>query len=116
MEFFKCSIAGVDYGIGKTEVERALESKLPNGADGHVGASQVEEDDPAQLAKVEEAREKGFNFWDDRLMEGAWEAQPSRQVRGRGRGGGASGEWLSVALGIGCARGRQGKRRGASGG
>lgn len=71
MEFFKCSIAGIAYGAGKTEVEWALESKRPGGA----VASQT---DDAAEAKRAAAREKGFNFWDDRLMGGAWEQQPTR--------------------------------------
>ncbi|OVA11949.1 Cation-transporting P-type ATPase [Macleaya cordata] len=59
MEFFKCSIGGVAYGRGVTEIERGAVQR--NGL---------------QLEKVVKSasavHEKGFNFDDARLMLGAW--------------------------------------------
>ena len=113
MDFFKCSISGIAYGAGVTEVERAvLENKKKSRANGAKksgrdarpsaieGATEdpgkpprggvrvdVEgailldelEMDPEVEAKLESIRCKGFNFWDERLMEGNWERQPNRE-------------------------------------
>ncbi|KAL5976712.1 Phospholipid-transporting ATPase 3 [Asimina triloba] len=66
MEFFKCSIGGVTYGTGITEIERgeAVRSGLK--------INEVERSTRA-------VHEKGFNFDDTRLMCGAWrnEADPN---------------------------------------
>ncbi|GAQ83484.1 phospholipid-transporting ATPase 3 [Klebsormidium nitens] len=67
MEFFKCSIAGVMYGTGVTEIQRAaavrtgieLEELVPSGA---------------------RVQEKGFNFEDRKLMKGAWRAEPEAET------------------------------------
>jgi len=75
MEFFKCSIAGTAYGAGKTEVEWALEQKrAQEGVEDASSGSDA--DHEASLAAV---REKGFNFWDGRLMGGMWEKQRNRR-------------------------------------
>ncbi|XP_002961083.2 phospholipid-transporting ATPase 3 [Selaginella moellendorffii] len=65
MEFFKCSIAGVMYGTGITEIQRAAARRT---------GTTIEEVKPSEYA----IREKGFNFDDRRLMKGAWknETQP----------------------------------------
>lgn len=63
MEFFKCSIAGVKYGSGVTEVQRAM--MLRKGE--HVPEQGSE---PAP-------RERGMNFEDPRVMDGAWREQPT---------------------------------------
>ena len=66
MEFFKCSIAGVQYGTGTTEIERAAAARtgkpLP----------------PGSAAQSTEPLEKGFNFHDKRLEGVRWlqEARP----------------------------------------
>eukprot|EP00884_Botryococcus_braunii_P001874 jgi/Botrbrau1/11688/Bobra.0195s0019.1 len=56
MDFFKCSIAGVKYGSGETEIQRHLAGK---------GMSVPDEDKNPY-------REVGFNFHDIRLLDGAW--------------------------------------------
>lgn len=63
MEFFKCSIGGEVYGTGMTEIE--------------IGGAQ------RSGIKIDEARksantihDKGFNFDDVRLMQGAWRNEP----------------------------------------
>ncbi|KAJ7956556.1 Phospholipid-transporting ATPase [Quillaja saponaria] len=76
MEFIKCSMAGVAYGRGVTEVERALAkrkgSRLVNEMielDGHV------EDLTGGKPSV-----KGFNFSDERIMNGNWVNEPRADV------------------------------------
>jgi hypothetical protein len=65
MEFFKASIGGVAYGAGITEIERANAARrgivLEAGEDKARGT----------------AREQYFNFWDARIMDGAWARQPN---------------------------------------
>ena len=55
MEFFKCSIGGVSYGEGVTEIERAILQRWQGGA-----------------AKTAGAIEPSFNFRDKRIENGAW--------------------------------------------
>jgi len=68
MEFFKASIGGVSYGAGITEVERSNAERK---------GETLPEYDEAALAKY---RENYFNFYDSRLMDGAWqhETDPHR--------------------------------------
>ncbi|XP_030953945.1 probable phospholipid-transporting ATPase 8 [Quercus lobata] len=67
MEFVKCSIAGTAYGRGMTEVERSLARRRgdppPETGDdiqGHEGKKSV----------------RGFNFRDERIMNGQWLNEP----------------------------------------
>ncbi|GIL71194.1 hypothetical protein Vretimale_17772 [Volvox reticuliferus] len=60
MEFFKCSIAGVSYGAGITEIEKANAQRKGITLDGR---------EKPEAAKF---RERYFNFYDDRLMGDAW--------------------------------------------
>ncbi|KAG2453311.1 hypothetical protein HYH02_001535 [Chlamydomonas schloesseri] len=60
MEFFKCSIAGVAYGAGITEIERS--NALRKG--------QVLDD--RERPEAARYRERFFNFYDERLMGEAW--------------------------------------------
>lgn len=69
MEFIKCSVAGVAYGRGVTEVERAMARRK--------GSPLVEE----QGEKVEDLPEakssvKGYNFFDERITDGNWVKEP----------------------------------------
>ncbi|KAL3018181.1 hypothetical protein AAZX31_05G014900 [Glycine max] len=69
MEFIKCSIAGVAYGQRVTEVERALSGR--------------HESHPGQvLEKISESKSsiKGFNFMDERVMNGNWIKEPNANV------------------------------------
>ncbi|CAA7399269.1 unnamed protein product [Spirodela intermedia] len=59
MEFFKCSIGGVTYGNGITEIEKGRAQRNGLKING----------DPSSTGPV---HEKGFNFDDPRLMRGAW--------------------------------------------
>lgn len=72
MEFIKCSIAGTAYGRGVTEVERAMARRK--------GEDVTTEDGYAD--EVEEAKPpiKGFNFTDERIMNGNWINEPRADV------------------------------------
>ncbi|ESW27166.1 hypothetical protein PHAVU_003G179500 [Phaseolus vulgaris] len=75
MEFIKCSIAGVAYGRGVTEVERALSRR-------HESDSVQELKEVKNIAKVGESKSsiKGFNFMDERIMNGSWIKEPNANV------------------------------------
>lgn len=66
MEFVKCSIAGVAYGRGMTEVERALAKRK--------GERPPEVDENSEGSEVMDSGKsiKGFNFKDERIMNGQW--------------------------------------------
>ncbi len=61
MEFFKCSIAGVSYGTGVTEIERAAARRNGQPMPG-----------PADALAAKKWRAPSFNFYDRRLLGGAW--------------------------------------------
>lgn len=83
MDFFRCSIAGISYGEGTTEVETsAARPGLPLG-EGIGGPPDVEEErtsDVHPFARASEVegpnhnpyKEKGFNFYDRRILGGSW--------------------------------------------
>ncbi|XP_027074899.2 probable phospholipid-transporting ATPase 8 isoform X1 [Coffea arabica] len=79
MEFVKCSIAGIAYGRGLTEVERAL-AKKKGGGPPEVGDTSLDaEGSNAEL--VDTGRSiKGFNFQDERIMNGQWVKQTHSNV------------------------------------
>ncbi|XP_047062772.1 phospholipid-transporting ATPase 10-like [Lolium rigidum] len=66
MEFIKCSIAGTAYGRGITEVERAMAKKKgsPLIADMEIGIEGFQSEGKSAV--------KGFNFADERVMDGKW--------------------------------------------
>uniref|UniRef100_A0A0D9WBP4 Phospholipid-transporting ATPase n=1 Tax=Leersia perrieri TaxID=77586 RepID=A0A0D9WBP4_9ORYZ len=67
MEFIKCSIAGTAYGRGITEVERAMAKRK--------GSPLI-----ADTASGSQTGIKGFNFTDERVMNGNWVNQPHSGV------------------------------------
>lgn len=67
MEFIKCSIAGMPYGRGITEVERAMARKK---------GSVIESNEDATPRLVSAPAVKGFNFKDERIMDNNWLHQP----------------------------------------
>ncbi|TYJ25658.1 hypothetical protein E1A91_A07G064500v1 [Gossypium mustelinum] len=76
MEFIKCSIAGSSYGHGITEVERALAWRK-----GSPLAREVPEiNDQVEEFKKEKPSVKGFNFVDERIMNGNWLKEPHADV------------------------------------
>lgn len=75
MDFIKCSIAGTSYGHGITEVERALaREKVPS------LAQEMSEEDVIENSSKTKPFVKGFNFKDDRIMNGRWINEPHSDV------------------------------------
>ncbi|WZZ68387.1 hypothetical protein YC2023_079757 [Brassica napus] len=75
MEFIKCSVAGTAYGRGVTEVEMAMGRRK--------GSPLVLQSDDVEYNKepfAEEAKVKGFNFRDERIMNGNWVTEPHADV------------------------------------
>lgn len=70
MEFIKCSIAGVAYGRGVTEVERAMSRRIDSPLNIDIRES------PDRSAPTI----KGFNFADERIMNGNWVSEPYADV------------------------------------
>ncbi|XP_022775523.1 probable phospholipid-transporting ATPase 8 [Durio zibethinus] len=70
MEFLKCSIAGTAYGRGMTDVEIALARK---------GDERSTEPMPVDTVKSAKSV-KGFNFRDERIMDGQWVNEPLHDV------------------------------------
>ncbi|GFH12108.1 phospholipid-transporting ATPase [Haematococcus lacustris] len=68
MEFFKCSVAGISYGTGVTEIERS------NAARKGLPIPRVDTTAGAVY------RESFFNFYDARMLGGAWTKQPDTQT------------------------------------
>lgn len=68
MEFVKCSIAGFAYGRGITEVERAL-----------IRMGRKHEVDGSRTIGSRKSF-KGFNFHDERIMNGQWVNQPHSDI------------------------------------
>lgn len=84
MDFLKCSIGGVSYGIRASEVELAAAKQLAseNGDSGDNGGNYSESADIelGVKSKTENERKtaiKGFSFEDDRLMNGNWMKEPN---------------------------------------
>ncbi|KAF5739621.1 putative phospholipid-transporting ATPase 8-like [Tripterygium wilfordii] len=79
MEFVKCSAAGTAYGRGMTEVERALAKRRGDGPS-------VVDDTSSDIQgydgnNVDSGKSiKGFNFRDERLMNGQWINEPHADV------------------------------------
>ncbi|KAL1189640.1 Phospholipid-transporting ATPase 10 [Cardamine amara subsp. amara] len=72
MEFIKCSIAGTAYGRGITEVERAMAMRS--------GGSPLVNEDLDVVVDRSAPKVKGFNFEDERVMNGNWVRQPEAAV------------------------------------
>ncbi|VAI89711.1 unnamed protein product [Triticum turgidum subsp. durum] len=91
MDFLKCSIAGVSYGVRASEVERAAAKQMASGAaDQDIPVQDVWEsnEDEIQLVegvtfsvgKTQKSSIKGFSFEDDRLMQGHWTNEPNSNM------------------------------------
>ena len=79
MEFLKCSIAGVSYGEGVTETELNTKARR----EGKTLAELAAYIDVGTSGghKPVVPRERGMNFDDARVMDGAWRRQPQVRVR-----------------------------------
>lgn len=75
MEFVKCSIAGVAYGHGMTEVERSMVRRK---GEGQPGSADISLDSPGYSGDAVDSGKsvKGFNFRDERIMGGQWVNEP----------------------------------------
>ncbi|GMI90147.1 aminophospholipid ATPase 3 [Hibiscus trionum] len=67
MEFFKCSIGGEIYGTGMTEIERGITERKG------IKVQEVQ-------TSTDSVQEKGFNFYDGRLLRGAWRNEPNHDA------------------------------------
>ncbi|KAK9844803.1 hypothetical protein WJX74_007043 [Apatococcus lobatus] len=68
MEFFKCSIGGISYGQGATESERANSRRLGQPLDA------------VQAPEADKWKQASFNFYDKRLLGGAWMSQQDPEL------------------------------------
>ncbi|XP_038892983.1 putative phospholipid-transporting ATPase 9 isoform X1 [Benincasa hispida] len=75
MEFIKCSIAGRAYGQGFTEVERAIGRQKDSPLHEAVNGGNHHENANDKTSHI-----KGFNFKDDRIMNGNWVNEPHANV------------------------------------
>lgn len=80
MEFVKCSIGGIPYGRGMTEVEKALARRGKNGESEVVDG--VSSDFSGQNSDAVDSQKpiKGFNFRDERIMNGRWVNEPRPDI------------------------------------
>ncbi|KAJ8470957.1 hypothetical protein OPV22_025300 [Ensete ventricosum] len=95
MDFLKCSIAGVSYGVRSSEVEIAASKQMETEASGTpehqngtqnlwednrgaYGSSEIElvNGIPSMVDKPRKPAIKGFGFEDDRLLKGNWTKEP----------------------------------------
>lgn len=77
MEFLKCSIAGVSYGCGMTEVEKAMARRTK----GDLLELQDQSNDVGDhTADNSRAPIKGFNFRDEHIMNGQWVKEPNSDI------------------------------------
>ncbi|KAK8647609.1 hypothetical protein V6N13_121340 [Hibiscus sabdariffa] len=67
MEFFKCSIGGEIYGTGMTEIEKGVTERKG------IKVQEVQ-------TSNDSVQEKGFNFYDGRLLRGAWRNEPNHDA------------------------------------
>lgn len=86
MEFIKCSIAGIAYGRGVTEVEKATARRLGKDPRMLEDASIMEEGESVannegsgieMRPMSQKPHVKGFNLKDERLQDGNWVDQPN---------------------------------------
>ncbi|KAJ4961143.1 hypothetical protein NE237_021053 [Protea cynaroides] len=76
MEFVKCSIAGTAYGRGITEVERAMAKRKGS----PLVDEEVHDESHVEDSADEKPTVKGFNFKDERIMNGKWIYEPHSDV------------------------------------
>ncbi|KAG0495862.1 hypothetical protein HPP92_000553 [Vanilla planifolia] len=96
MDFLKCSIAGVSYGVNSSEVEIAAAKQLDSETSialdlysitqdfeskqgGEFQSSEIETENSVSVKarKGKKSSIKGFSFEDSRLMNGKWKSDPN---------------------------------------
>ncbi|KAA8532783.1 hypothetical protein F0562_032816 [Nyssa sinensis] len=76
MEFIKCSVAGTAYGSGVTEVEKAMAKRTGSPlAHEMVNGGEHGKDSAGTKSLI-----KGYNFTDERIMNGNWLNEPHAYV------------------------------------
>lgn len=77
MEFVKCSIAGIAYGQGETEVERALARRDWPSEANEISIERIDSHGNVVHSRKPTGHSvKGFNFRDERIMNGKWVKEP----------------------------------------
>ncbi|WOL09078.1 phospholipid-transporting ATPase 6-like [Canna indica] len=78
MDFLKCSIAGVPYGVRSSEVEIATEKQMASEA----SVSEIESAHGTTdiVDRPQKPAIKGFSFEDDRLLHGNWVREPTAGI------------------------------------
>ncbi|KAF8037557.1 hypothetical protein BT93_B0439 [Corymbia citriodora subsp. variegata] len=79
MDFVRCSIAGIAYGRGETEVERALVARRDRPSEAHEISNEVIDGHGNAVHSgkpIGHSVVKGFNFRDERIMNGRWVEEP----------------------------------------
>jgi len=71
MEFIKCSVAGTAYGHGVTEAERGMGVREGESVNGW---------DQSKDSSTTKPHIKGFNFKDERIMDGNWVHEPQANI------------------------------------
>ncbi|XP_011008886.1 PREDICTED: putative phospholipid-transporting ATPase 9 [Populus euphratica] len=71
MEFIKCSVAGTAYGHGVTEAERGMAVREDESVNGW---------DQSKDSSTTKPHIKGFNFKDERIMDGNWVHEPHANI------------------------------------
>ncbi|XP_073221222.1 probable phospholipid-transporting ATPase 8 isoform X2 [Cicer arietinum] len=79
MEFVKCSVGAIPYGRGITEVEKALAKR---GKDVESQGDAYSSDFLSQNSDTVDSQKpiKGFNFKDERIMNGRWINEPHPDI------------------------------------
>ncbi|CAN8238897.1 unnamed protein product [Cochlearia groenlandica] len=72
MEFIKCSVAGTAYGRGVTEVEMAMGRRKGSPLMFQSNENDMEYSKEVAFAEESNTVVKGFNFRDERIMNGNW--------------------------------------------
>jgi magnesium-transporting ATPase (P-type) len=83
MEFLKCSIAGISYGRGITEVERATAKRLgkdPKELLEEIDDTSSEDGDGKRGIELSPSHIKGYNFKDERITHNNWPKEPNPEV------------------------------------
>ncbi|KAF6169012.1 hypothetical protein GIB67_038509 [Kingdonia uniflora] len=77
MEFIKCTIAGTAYGRGVTEVERSMARRKGSPL---IHEVPIDNRNGAEEHGNIKSSVKGFNFADERIMNGKWISEPHSEV------------------------------------
>ncbi|GKB12886.1 probable phospholipid-transporting ATPase 4 [Tanacetum coccineum] len=84
MDFLKCSIAGIPYGMPSSQVEVATANQMAMNLEGQEGTQNESEIEleVAVIPKIVDShkRIKGFSFEDNRPMNGNWAREPNKDV------------------------------------